>query len=173
MRKDGSPSTALEVNRETGSWGEFFPPSLSPFAYNETTAHEYIPLSKEEAIRQCYQWKEREETVPDVEKVIPAEQLPESIDDIPDDVLNWAIRCVVTGRPFKPVKQELLFYRRMRLPFPRLHPDERHKRRNTIRSQWKLWDRTCAKCGKEIQTTYSPDRSEVVYCEECYLHTVY
>jgi CxxC-x17-CxxC domain-containing protein len=32
----------------------------------------------------------------------------------------------------------------------------------------KLWSRSCAKCGKNIQTSYVPDRSEIVYCEECY-----
>jgi len=29
---------------ETGEWGEFFHPSLSPFGYNETVAQEYYPL---------------------------------------------------------------------------------------------------------------------------------
>jgi hypothetical protein len=27
-------------------YGEFFPSELSPFAYNETTAQEYYPLTK-------------------------------------------------------------------------------------------------------------------------------
>lgn len=31
-------------------WGEFFPITMSPFAYNETVAQEYFPLSKEEAL---------------------------------------------------------------------------------------------------------------------------
>ena len=31
------------------TYGEFFPPELSPFAYNETIAQEYFPLTKEEA----------------------------------------------------------------------------------------------------------------------------
>ena len=42
-------------------YGEFFPPELSPFAYNETIAQEYFPLTKEEAIKKGYKWKDREE----------------------------------------------------------------------------------------------------------------
>jgi len=99
--------------------------------------------------------------------------LPDSIDDIPDDVVNWAIECEVTKRPFRIIKQELDFYRKMKLPIPHFHPDERHRRRMAIRNPRKLWKRECGKCGKEIQTSYSPERSEKVYCEECYLAEVY
>jgi predicted metalloendopeptidase len=42
-------------------YGEFFPSELSPFCYNETIAQEYFPLTKEQAIKQGYKWKEREE----------------------------------------------------------------------------------------------------------------
>ncbi|MGC9603325.1 MAG: hypothetical protein ABSF47_02545 [Minisyncoccia bacterium] len=39
-------------------YGEFFPPELSPFAYNETIAQEYFPLTKGEAEKQGYRWKD-------------------------------------------------------------------------------------------------------------------
>jgi hypothetical protein len=42
----------------TGEWGEFFPVTLSPFAYNETLANEYLPLTKIEALERGYRWKE-------------------------------------------------------------------------------------------------------------------
>src|SRR3989344_696328 len=41
-------------------YGEFFPSDLSPFAYNESIAQEYFPLSKEEALEQGYSWKNTE-----------------------------------------------------------------------------------------------------------------
>ncbi|MDP3784825.1 MAG: hypothetical protein Q8R12_01995, partial [bacterium] len=41
-------------------YGEFFPPELSPFSYNETIAQEYFPLTKEQAIEQGYSWKDPE-----------------------------------------------------------------------------------------------------------------
>jgi len=108
-----------------------------------------------------------------VEKTIPAEKLPALIKDIPDDILNWAIECEETKKPFKILKQELAFYRKMNLPIPHFHPDERHKRRMASRNPRKLWKRECGKCGLEIETTYAPEKPEKVYCEKCYLKEVY
>ena len=36
----------IEHMKKTGEWGEFFPIEISPFAYNETLAHEYFPMTK-------------------------------------------------------------------------------------------------------------------------------
>ena len=163
----------IEKMRADGEWGEFFPVTMSPFAYNETVAQEYFPLSKEEVLARGWKWRDQSDEMPKVDRVSPAAQLPDSIDDIPDDILNWAIECDATKRPFKIIKQELEFYRQMRLPVPRLHPDERHRRRMALRNPRKLWKRECQKCGKDIETSYAPDRPEIVYCEECYLAEVY
>ena len=154
-------------------WGEFFSSSLSPFGYNGTVAQEYFPLTKEEALSKGFNWSDYEPEFPKVEKIIPADLLPDAINQIPDDILNWAIQCEVTGKPFKIIKPELDFYRKMNLPIPRRHPDQIHKDRMALRNPRKLWSRNCVKCNVEIQTTYSPDRSEIVCCEKCYLATVY
>jgi len=159
--------------RADGEWGEFFPVTMSPFAYNETVAQEYFPMTKEEVLARGWKWRDQTDEMPKVERIIPAVQLPDSIDDIPDDILNWAIECEATKRPFKIIKQELEFYRQMRLPVPHFHPDERHRRRMALRNPRKLWKRECMKCGKAIETSYSPDRPEIVYCESCYLAAVY
>ena len=159
-----------------GEWGEFFPPSLSPFGYNETVAMEYYPLTKEEAVSKGFHWSDFEPPPPKVEKILNQDQmkkLPDNIKDIPDDILNWALTCEVTGKPYRIIKQELAFYREHNLPIPRRHPDQRHKDRMNLRNPRKLWNRTCMKCTKPIQTTYSPDRPEIVYCEDCYLKEVY
>ncbi|MDD5041187.1 MAG: hypothetical protein PHX87_02855 [Candidatus Peribacteraceae bacterium] len=159
--------------RATREWGEFFSTECSPFAYNDTLAQEIFPLGAEEATKQGWAWRFGEEEVPKVSKIIPAEKLPDRIDDIPDDIVNWAIECEATKRPFRIIKQELEFFRRMRLPVTHFHPDERHKRRMALRNPRHLWSRKCQKCGKGIETTYAPERPEVVYCEECYLKEVY
>ncbi|MDD5041189.1 MAG: hypothetical protein PHX87_02865 [Candidatus Peribacteraceae bacterium] len=158
--------------RADGEWGEFFPEERSPFAYNETVAQEYYPLTQNDVTKRGWKWKESEE-MPKMNRVIPAAKLPDRIDDIPDDIVNWAIECAATNRPFRIIKQELEFLQKMRLPVPRFHPDERHKRRMALRNPRHLWSRKCQKCGKGIETTYVPERPEVVYCEECYLKTVY
>ena len=163
----------IEHMKQTGEWGEFFPITLSPFGYNETVAQEYFPLKKEEVSAKGWKWKEEESDLMKVEKIIPAGRLPDSISDIPDDILNWAIECEVTKKLFKIIPQELKFYHRFNLPVPRKCPDQRHLERIALRNPRKLWDRQCAKCRTAIKTTYSPDRPEIVYCEACYLKEVY
>jgi hypothetical protein len=159
--------------RKTGEWGEFFPVELSSFPYNVTLAADAFPLTKEDVERRGWRWREEIDEKPKASKIIPAEKLPDSIDEIPDDILNWAIECECSKRPFKIIKQELEFYREMRLPIPHFHPDERHRRRMALRNPRKLWKRNCMKCQTKIQTTYAPERPEIVYCEECYLKHVY
>jgi hypothetical protein len=165
--------TIIEKMIADGEWGEFFSPTFSHFGYNETMAMDFFPAEKNQILAQNWLWSDLEDEVPNVEKVIPAEHLPDKIDDIPDDILNWAIRCKATNRPFRIIAQELDFYRKMRLPIPHFHPDERHRQRMALRNPRTLWARTCNKCGKEIQTTYDPERPEKVLCEECYLKEVY
>jgi hypothetical protein len=167
-------SKIIEHMQKTGEWGEFLPPEICPFAYNESVAYDYFPLSKEEVRATSWQWKEmKDPEYPNVTKTIPGSKLPNDIRDIPDDILNWAIHCEKSGRVFQIQKSELEFYRKMNLPVPHYHPDVRHARRIQLRNPRKLWKRNCMKCRKEIQTTYAPDRPETVYCEECYSAAVY
>ena len=91
-----------------------------------------FPLSKTEAIHQGFHWSDYESPFPKVEKIIPAEKLPEDINKIPDDIVSWAIECEVTRKPFRIVRAELEFYRKHHLPIPRKHPDERYRERTKI-----------------------------------------
>ncbi len=163
----------LTGGKQAAEWGEFFPIELSPFAYNETVAQEYFPMTKEEVLAKGWKWRDETNEIPNVSKVIPANRLPDSIDDIPDDILNWAIQCEETKKPFKIQKAELEFYRKMRLPIPHYHPDVRHGHRMKKRNPRKLWERNCGNCGISIQTTYAPERPEKVFCERCYQESVY
>lgn len=162
----------VEHMQQTGEWGEFFPHSLSMFGYNETMAQTFFPLAREEVFKRGWQWCDEEAQVQAI-RSIPAARLPDDTGDVPDDVLEWAILCEVTGKPYKIIKQELEFYRSQGLPIPRRHPDQRHIDRFAMKNPYRLWSRTCAQCGKGIETTYSPDRPEIVFCETCYLKEVY
>ena len=159
--------------RTNGEWGEYLPHSLSPFAYNETIAQEYFPLTQEGAEKCGWRWRTAMEETATSKKTVAAKMLPDSIADVPDDILSLPIVCEATGRPYQLVKQELDFYRRMKLPVPRIHPDERHSRRMASRNPYKLWKRQCVKCHGTMETSYAPDRPEIVYCEQCYLKEVY
>lgn len=162
----------IEHMQKTGEWGEFFPPEISAFAYNETVAQDYYPLTQEDVSARGWQWRDIEDDIPKVDRTLETSQLPPTINDTPDDILHWAVRCEVTGRPFVITEPELKFYRQHQLPIPHFHPDERHKQRMALRNPHHLWKRQCGKCGAEIETSYSPDRPETVYCEKCFLEAV-
>lgn len=89
------------------------------------------PLDRDEALERGFNWSDYEPPFPKVEKIIPANKLPDDITKIPDDILNWAIECEVTQKPFRIIKQELEFYRKHNLPIPRRHPDQRYIERFT------------------------------------------
>jgi len=95
-------------------YGEFFPPELSPFCYNETVAQEYFPLTKEQAIEQGYKWKDPEPR--NYQITIKAKDLPDHIKDVKDDILDQIIGCEHQGKcneqcteAFKIIPQELQF----------------------------------------------------------------
>jgi len=162
----------IEHMKKTGEWGEFFPTEISMFGYNETMAQHYFPLTREETIARGWQWCDYEAPV-SAARSIPASQLPDDVNETPDDVLDWAVECEVTGKPFKIIKQELDFCRQHHLPLPRRHPDQRYRDLLEYIHRYRLYERQCTKCQKTVQTTHSPGKPEPLICEECYLKAVY
>jgi len=156
-------------------YGEFFPIELSPFSYNETVAHDYFSLTKKQVEEEGYQWKESEAKDLDID--IKTADLPDNIKDVDKSVIGKIIECEHQGKcneqcvtAFRIIPQELDFYKNMNLPLPRLCPNCRHHQRLKQRNPLKLWHRKCMKkgCDTEFETSYAPDRKEIVYCEECY-----
>ncbi|MEK9166420.1 MAG: hypothetical protein AAB846_01670, partial [Patescibacteria group bacterium] len=76
------------------------------------------------------------------------------------------------GRNFQFARMELDFHRGVGVAMPRLCPLCRDRARIKLLNPIKIFQRKCAKCGKEIETSYAPGRPEIVYCEECYLAEV-
>ncbi len=161
----------IEHMRKTSEWGEFFPINISPFGYNETVAQDYFPLSKEDATKRGWAWEEQKDT--ESTYLGPIASIPDNIADADADVCQKIITCEATDKPFKIIPQELRIYRQLDIPLPRKCPEQRLKERLAARTPRTLWTRTCAKCSTKIQTTYAPDRPEIVYCESCYLSSVY
>lgn len=155
--------------KETKEWGEFFPASLSPFGYNETVAQEYFPLEEREALNRGFSWFERgERGLYDG----PKTSLPDSIDDADDSVYRNVYHCTKTNKPYKIILPELRFYQKMKLPLPRVAPDQRHRDRLSTRNMRNLWESTCDNCGNEITTSYSPQTPYKIFCETCYLKRI-
>lgn len=154
--------------RKTGEWGEFFPANISPYGYNESVAQEYYPLTKEEAKKAGYLWKELK-----IAKFMEQKyKIPDHINDVPDSIIDEVLACSTCKKNYKIITQELALYRRIKIPIPHKCPDCRHLDRIKIRNPRMLWLGKCSKCNKDIQTSYSPDRSEKLYCESCYLKEI-
>ena len=151
--------------RETGEWGEFFPASLSCFGYNETVAQDYFPLTRPEALARGYTWQEEDTSTRYVGRKMP---VPDSIQEVTDELSKAILACEVSRKPYKIIPQELAFYRKMSIPPPRRSPDQRHSDRMATRNPRTLWSRRCAHCETTIVTPYAPERPEIVYCEACY-----
>ena len=155
----------VEHMKQIGEYGEFFPVSLSAFGYNETAAHDYFPLIKEDALRQGFNWNDYEANT---QYQFSDYEIPDNINDISDDILGKILKCEISGKAYRIIPMELEFYRKVGLPISRRAPLQRHRDRLALRAPRKLWTRNCAKCDKEIKTVYSPERPEIVYCEKCY-----
>jgi hypothetical protein len=179
----------------TLAYGEFFPCNFLPFAYDETTAQEYAPKTKEEAIASGYRW--REVDVKNYATTIEGSSLPEMIGEVGEEILKEVIACEHQGRcshqctvAFRIIADELQFYRAHSLPLPTLCPNCRHYARLAQRTPLRLWKRKCgcgggqsedgsyqnatahfhgtSACSNEFETSYAPDRPEIVYCLQCY-----
>jgi CxxC-x17-CxxC domain-containing protein len=136
---------------KAGEWGENFPIKNSFFAYNETLAQLYYPLTREEVLARGWRWHEVAKK--EIDPSLPI--------------------CTVCGKNFKIIEQEKKFYQKMNLSEPDICPACLRETLIRQRNPRQLWERICGKCGKKIKTTYAPDRSEKVYCEECYMKEVY
>lgn len=159
----------IEMMKKDGEWGEFFPIHKSPFGYNETVAHEYCPLTKKEVLDRKFKWRDKDPKEYQPQTMEP----PEAIEDVQDSITDEVMACSVTGKNYKLTPMELSLYRKMNVPVPRKHPDERHKDRMQFRTPHDIWERTCAKCSVTIKTSYAPARRETVVCDACYEKELY
>ncbi|KKR43888.1 MAG: hypothetical protein UU10_C0003G0025 [Parcubacteria group bacterium GW2011_GWF1_40_6] len=170
----------VDKKGRTYVYGDFFPTEIAQFNYNETSAQEFFPLTKEEAKEKGYSWKEPKER--NYKISIKPEDLPDNIKDTQDNIISQIIGCEHEGlckeqctTAFKITESEFQFYKLKNLPLPRLCPNCRHYQRVLQRNPNKLWHRKCMKegCGNEFETSYAPDSPGIIYCEDCYKQEVY
>jgi len=170
--------------KENGEWGEYVPASISMFSYNESVAQEYFPLSREEALSKGYKWYDRPKREYKITKNY--NDLPETIEEIDDSIVDEIIQCksqlsqneiesnTECTTAFKITKEELILYRKIGVPIREKCFTCRRQDRFALRSPRKLWHRLCMKegCTNEFETSYAPERPEIVYCESCYQQEV-
>jgi len=174
-------------------YGEFFPAEISPFSYNETIAYELFPKTEEEVVEAGLSYKKRDEKA----NKASLDKIPDDITEVTDDILKETLPCAHKGDcsdnctvAFRLTAFELQFYKSLGLPVPDLCYRCRHYQRLRLRNPIKLWKRSCQcagersdnskyentvkhlhelnHCPNEFETSYSPEREEIIYCETCY-----
>lgn len=180
-------------------YGEFFPVEMSPWAYNETLAQEYFPLTKDEALAQGFRWRDT-----DAKNYVPtvkAENIPGDITEVSDDITKEIFECAHKGtcnhnctKAFKVIADELTFYKKIGVSLPTLCPACRTMERLKFRLGMELYDRKCmcagvsdetgqyknmgthshegSPCPETFKTGFSPTGESIVYCEKCYQQEV-
>ena len=177
-------------------YGEFFPIELSIWAYNETWANKYFPLSKKDAQAQGFMWYEEKEREYKITK--ESKDLPDHINDVGESILEEVISCDHINedcnqhctKAFCILRNELQFYKQINVALPRLCPSCRYGERIKKKNPLKLWHRKCmcggegsqngqyqntvkhihgdTPCQNEFETAIEEVREEIVYCEKCY-----
>jgi hypothetical protein len=104
--------------REKAEYGEFFPIEMSYFPYLDSMAQDYFPG--------------------EVKTILPPAGTFSEVSELPDDaasanfdeIAQKAFRCPITNKLFRFQKQELEFYKKIKLPIPRVSFEARYYRRN-------------------------------------------
>jgi len=123
-----------------------------------------LPLTKEEALSNGFKLREDDNRTYRSATV----SVPDDIADTPDSFTKEILQCEQCGKNYQVIKMELGFYKRLGIPVPLRCPLCREKARVAVLNPMDIYERTCAKCKQPMQSSYAPDRQEIVYCESCY-----
>lgn len=199
IKKHMADMPYVDKNGRVYKYGEFFPVEMSPWAYNETLAQEYFPLTKEQALEQGYRWRDQ-----DVKNYVPTvmtENIPTDILEVADSITSEIIECAHKTncnhnctKAFRVTTDELSFYKKVGVPLPTLCPACRTMERLKARLGLQLYDRTCmcggeydatgeyknmgththknSPCTETFKTGFAPSGDAIVYCEGCYQQEV-
>lgn len=172
----------IEHMKSTGEYGEFFPPSIAPISYNETQGNFYMPLTREETLARGWRWEDK---VPGTfgKETVKISEIPDKIEDVPDSYLNEIFACADCSKNYNVASNELNFYRQEKVPWPRLCPTCRYKKRFSLQIPRKIAPGQCscdkashgheAICPNKFETPYSAGKMKKVYCESCYNKEIY
>ena len=154
--------------KNRGEWGTFFPLSTAYCGYNLSLAQMMFPMSENEAIKFGAKWEKTSE--PKYENIISGDDLPDTIDEVGDEIVKQRILCPETKLSYNITKEELAFYREHGIPLPRRHFDWRTLERFKPFSLMVMPQKgICYFCKKEIEHYYAPELGfQKIACLECY-----
>ena len=144
---------------------------------------EFFPIERDEALKKGYKWQDAK-TGTYGQETLSQEDVPDDIKNISESIVNEILACIECKRNYRLTPQELELYKRLNICIPEKCYECRYHERLVWRLPRKLWTRGCVcdiktheihagdKCKNEFETSYAPDRPEIIYCEECYLKEV-
>jgi len=121
-----------------------------------------------------------------------ASSLPDKITEVNDSIIKEVITCLGCKGPYRFIPMEYSFYKKLNLPLPQFCPECRFQNRKKFVNPPKYWKRKCQcagivsdnkiykntaehpahsktkHCPNEFDTSYAPDKPDIVYCEACY-----
>lgn len=176
----------IDDMRTRGEYGEFFPPSLSQYGFNETKGIELYPITKEQALALGFNWQDDLPGTTGKETLKP-DGVPDSLRKVSEEITKEILACVECGKNYKIIAQELKLYKKIGTPIPLVCPNCRHIQRMNGHGTHVLRKRQCmctrdghewhpaplsagqvTRCQNKFETVYSPERPEQVWCEPCY-----
>jgi len=164
--EDMKKNSYIDEQGRAWTYGEYFGAGFNKFAYNNSNANKFFPKTKEEALKCGYTWNDEEEQQGNA--TLSGNNLPETISEVDESILNEVISCTTCERKYKIASLEFDLLRKMNIPLPTRCLKCREKSRFEKLQMPGLYDRECMKCSKPIRTSYAPDRPEIVYCVKCY-----
>lgn len=75
-------------------------------------------------------------------------------------------------KDFTVIPQEADLYKRKNLPNPDFCPECRHRQRLALRSERKLYKRTCDHCQNPMLSTYPETAPYKIYCQKCFWENI-
>lgn len=163
----------IRIMQKSWEWGYPINPKNSPFGYNETIAMDFYPLTKEQASNIWYKRSDYESPTPIVEKIVKWKDLPkqwckiikEKKPEILEKILNYAVICETSNKPFRITKQEVNYYIQYNIPLPTKHPDIRYI--NRVKRKWtrELYLKECCRCWNIFPSIYKNNNN--LCCDSC------
>jgi hypothetical protein len=157
--------------RKRGEYGKFLPYSMSAGPFNLSSSYLYFPdTKKEDILRLGGYWEDINENQTDG---MHTSELPDSINDVTNDICSKALICPKTGWRFNIAENELNFYKQNNIPLPRYHFDVRIKDNMKYTTVLEAYPYKCFYCKKDINAYY-PHSWEYknIACEECYKQNI-
>ena len=158
---------------KNGEYGQPLPLTFSAQAYNFSMASISFPLTHTEIESLGgYTQKDQESNISADMEVLEYSDIPQYISDVDESILDKAIVCEETKKPFKIIPSELNFYKIMDLPLPYIHPIKRMNTNYHVAANGKMHQTICQKCEKSIFSIFDPKENYKLYCEKCYQQEV-